>query len=502
MTAAGTTGLGVRAPREAAGRAYDLVVVGGGVQGVMLTLEAARRGLRPVLLERGDFGGATSANSLRIVHGGFRYLQSLDLPRVRESVGERRWFLRHFPDLVQPLRCLMPLYGEGLRRPRVLRAALALNDALSRGRNRNLRADRAIPAGEVLDAGQVIEEFPLVDRTRLAGGAVWYDAVMRDPQRLLVEALRWAHSFGAVALNYVEAGRLVVRDGRVAALQVVDRETGERLEFRAPVVVNCAGPWSREVARRLDRDLPALFQPSLAFNVLLDRAPLSASALAVAPREPGARTYFMHPWRGRVLAGTFHAPWSGGVRDAAPTPAQLAAFLADLNAAVPDWGLRERDVVRVYAGLLPAATPGTDRLAARETIHDHARHGGPRGLYSVSGVKFTTARLVAEKTLRAIRPGLSRDPDVLAGTERPVAALPPDYGRFAELWRADPDAAAALIARLVREEAVVRMEDLVERRTGWALDPAAPPDLPARLEALLATAARRRAAHDLAGRAS
>src|SRR5690606_18835162 len=114
---------------------HDLIVVGGGVHGVMMALEAARRGLRPLLIERGDLGSGTRWNSLRIVHGGLRYLQSFDLPRYRESVAERRWFMRNLPDLVAPLPCLMPLYGNGLRRPMIFRVALKLNDLLSARRN-------------------------------------------------------------------------------------------------------------------------------------------------------------------------------------------------------------------------------------------------------------------------------------------------------------------------------------------------------------------------------
>src|SRR5690606_21038054 len=108
-----------RDPEGASSCSFDLIVLGGGIYGAMVQLEAARRGIRSLLLERGDFGGATSANHFRIVHGGLRYLQSLDLPRFREAVAERRWWLRTFPDLVEPLRCVMPLYGEGLRRAAV-----------------------------------------------------------------------------------------------------------------------------------------------------------------------------------------------------------------------------------------------------------------------------------------------------------------------------------------------------------------------------------------------
>lgn len=467
-------GLKPRDPAAAAAVTYDLVVIGGGVYGVMMALEAARRRMRPLLLERADFGGGTTWNHLRIVHGGLRYLQAFDLERFRESVEERRWFLRHFPDLVEPLECIMPVYGEGLRRMPILRAALQLNDTLSRRRDHGVRADRMLPRSRTIGRAETERRFPSVDPHRLRGAAVWYDAVAPSPQRLIIEALRWAESYGARALNYVEAGRLATSDGRVRGVLAVDRETGDRYEYRAPVVVNCAGPLSGEVAARLDREVPGLFRPSLAFNILLDREPLSDAALAVTPRRPGARTYFMYPWRGRVLAGTYHAPWFGGAREVAPTAEQVGDFLSDLSFAVPGWDLRRGDVLQTFAGLLPAAVEGTDRLAVREVLHDHGAAGGPVGLFSMSGVKFTTARAVAEKTLRIIFPRLSTDPDAHAGTERPIPFRVPEWPELDQLRSESPDAAAALLRRIVEEESVVHGEDLMLRRSDWGLDPRAP----------------------------
>lgn len=479
-------GLKPRDPRAAAAVTYDLIVVGGGIYGVMLALEAARRRVHTLLLERADFGGGTSWNHLRIIHGGLRYLQSLDLERFRESVIERRWFLRHFPDLVEPLECLMPLYGDGLRRPLVLRAALAMNDFLARRRDHGVRPDRVLPAGRVIDAGEVARRFPTVDREGLSGAAVWYDAVAPNPQRLLMEALRWAESYGARALNYVEAGRLASADGKVRGVLAVDRETGDRYEYRAPVVVNCAGPWSTEVAARFDREMPDLFRPSVALNVLLDREPLAASALAVTPRRAGARTYFMYPWRGRVLAGTYHAPFFGGPREVEPTADQIGDFLSDLNFAVPGWDLRRDDVLHTFAGLLPAEVEGTERLSSRAVIRDHAPGGGPAGLWSVSGVKFTTARAVAEKALRAIFPNLSADPDALAGTERPMPLRVPEWPELERLREQSPAAASNVVRRIIDEEAVVHGEDLTLRRTDWGLDPRAPRDIERAIAGLLA----------------
>jgi glycerol-3-phosphate dehydrogenase len=455
-----------RRPMDAAESRYDLIVVGGGIYGVALGLEAARRGYRSLLLERDDFGGATSWASLRIIHGGLRYLQSLDLPRFLESDGERRWFRRHFPDLVRPLPCLLPLYGRGLRRPAMLRLGMAVNDLVSASRDFGVRGGSGLPRGRILDPRETAALFPQVDRNGLIGAALWHDAVMSSSERLVIEMLRWACGCGSRALNYVEAETLVTEGGRVQAVDARDRVTGRRLRFHAARVVNATGPWSRIFARRADRDLPGLFRPALAFNLLLDRQPIAEVAVAVAAPRAGSRTYFVLPWNGRMLVGTFHAVAPAGAVEPAVSGEQVAQFLDDLNDAVPGLGLAARDVRHVYAGLLPARAEGDAEPATREVIHDHGAAGGPQGLYSVSGVKFTTARSVAEKALRLVfaQPGLQQTLHV----ERPgrLLDLSEQCRRSSRpLLDERRNAAGADLRGIVDDEAVIDLEDLLLRRT-------------------------------------
>ena len=408
----------------AAARPWDLVVVGGGIQGIALTLEAAERGWATLLVERDDFGGATTANSLRILHGGLRYLQRFDLRRFRESVGERRWFLRNFPDLVTPLPCLMPLYapprGGRLRWPSVLRAALAVNDRLSK--------DREIPHGKMLSPAATAALFPGVDREGLRGGALWHDAVIACPERLIQELLCRAARSGAQVLNHTEAVELRMESGRVAGVTVADRDTGERFEVKTGAVANCAGPWVRSLARRFDRndrDIPELFEPLLAFNLLLDREPPSSAALAVAAPGPGAQTWFLVPCEGKLLAGTAYAP---AVGEAGPDEERVAGFLRDLNAAVPGLGFRPEEIVRVLWGRLPAVAAGSTVPASRPVILDHGRHGGPRGLVSVSGVKLTTARVVAQKAVKVL--GQALTPDIETSSEDYARRFTGEVGEY------------------------------------------------------------------------
>lgn len=458
-----------RQPDEAAADPHDLVIVGGGVYGIALLLEASRRGLKPLLLEQGDFGSETSWNSLRIVHGGLRYLQSLDLPRFFESVRERRWFLQHFPDLVRPLSCLMPLYGTGLKRPSIFRLALATNSLLSMKRNRGVPRAGHLPAGGVLSVADTLERFPMAAKDDLEGSAIWYDAVMPDSQRLLIEMLHWACACGATALNYVQAVDYERSADGGATISAIDRTTGRELAFRAPLVVNAAGPWCREVSSAFDRDIPELFHYSLAFNVVLDREPLADSGLAVSPRSRPGRTYFLVPWKGRIMAGTFHAPWKGLREDAGITDEMLATFLGDLNDSIPGLDVAPPDVEGVHWGLLPAAKPNSDELASRPVILHHGDRGGPEGLFSVSGVKFTTARLVAEQTLRAVeryRGRSLRDP---ISAPRPPATRWPTLDDVAGAQAGTNDALRSRIEELAKHESAITSEDILQRRTDWYL---------------------------------
>lgn len=446
-----------RDPESIDGGRFDVVVLGGGVYGVALTYEAVRRGLSVLMLEQADFGGATSLNNLRILHGGLRYLQRCDLTRFRDSVAERQWFLRHFPDLTAPVSCLMPLYGNGLRRPGVFRVALAANALLSRSRNRGVTPANHLPAGGVIAADAVASAFPGVRAAGLRGGAVWYDGVMTDPQRILLALLRAACAAGGVALNYVAAVGLVRSQGRVAGVQAVDRDSGRALEFAADRVINATGPWSATTAAALGDPAPALFTPTLAWNVLFDRAPLSGDALAVEPAS-GGRTYFLLPWNGRLLAGTGHAVWHGDTAAPLPDASLMDTFMADLNAAVPGLDLRASDVRRVFAGLLPGVAPGRADLSDRPVVIDHGRRGGPSGLFSVSGVKYTTARRVADRVLSRCVP-------------RAEVCL--DLQPSAYQWMPDPDAPADL-ARSCAEESVLHLDDLLLRRASSDALPADP----------------------------
>jgi glycerol-3-phosphate dehydrogenase len=266
----------------------------------------------------------------------------------------------------------------------------------------------------------------------------------------------------------------------VVGLRAEDRVTGARLLFDARAVINGAGPWCRQVARRFDRDVPGLFLRSvLAWNVLLDREP--PAPLAIAAAAPGrsggpqAQTFFVLPWKGRTLAGTaYAAPTSEPVDpgQGAPGPEAVRSFLAALNAALPSLDARSEQVLRVLWGWLPGqpGQPGQpDVPATKPVVYDHGRHGGPRGLVSVSGVKLTTARALA---VRALETAFQGELPAPRPVPRPAADAPWSFDELVHRAERDPDAARDHLRGLAERQAVVHREDLLLRRTDWGILPA------------------------------
>jgi glycerol-3-phosphate dehydrogenase len=374
----------------------DLIVIGGGIFGLMLAYEAGIRGRKAILVEKNRIGGATTDNWFRILHGGLRYLQSLDFARTVESARERRWFLKFAPDLVRPLPFLMPLYGGGLKSPMALRGAFALEAALTYWRNDGVSEAVRLSRGRVLSPLETRSAFPDVRGDGLKGSALWNEVVVPDNHAMIGRLRAAAEAGGAAIREGCTVEALETAGGRVTGVAVSGAADAV---LRAPVVVNAAGPWSADLAAQFGSPVPTLFRPALAFNLLLDRPPLSDLGLAVTGRSAAAKMLFLYPLGDKTFAGTWHCPWTGDGLEARAPEHEIDAFLAALADAAPTLGARREHVLQVFPGLQPARHEGTVEIAHRDVIVDHAEIGGPSGLISLSGIKYTTARHVASKVL-------------------------------------------------------------------------------------------------------
>ncbi len=478
---------------------FDLAIVGGGIYGVCAAHEAALRGLSVCLLERGDFGGATSSQSLKVVHGGLRYLQHGDVGRTLESVRERRTLLRIAPGLVRPMACVMPTYGHGLRGREVLGVGVALGDLVGLRRNAGVAAERRIPRGRLLSRADTLARCPGIESAGLTGGALWWDAQSSSTERLLLAFLRTALANGAAAANHAYVTGFLRDGARIAGVRARDELTGASFEVRARLVLNAAGPFVDDLLATLGlRPRAPLFPRSKALN-LVTRKPPPGVAVAIASRTEfrdrdalvatGSRLFFAVPWRGLTLLGTRHLPWDGRPETFRISEADVVTFLDEVNEAWPGARLGRDDVIGVYGGMLPRIpAPRADdevQLAKHATVVDHGRADGVPGVVSVIGVKWTTARGVAERTVerlcallgRAAGPRVGRT-TLLAGAAlgEDEASRDPERARaLARLIEEDPDLGKAIhpaspvtgaeVVHAARAELACRLDDVWLRRT-------------------------------------
>jgi len=436
-----------RDPLQLQEREFDLAVVGGGIFGICTAWDAALRGLSVALIERGDFVQATSAHSFRMVHGGIRYLQHGDLLRIRESVRERRALLRMAPHLVEPLPIVIPTYGHGREGKEALGFGLRLYDLWAADRNRGIHDPaRQIPSGRIISRTDCLRLFPELEATDLTGAGLFYDGQMYNPPRLALSILRSAVAAGAVAVNYAAARRFIRRHNRIIGVSVADTVTGNELDVRAKVVVNTTGGWAPTL---LQSASGLRLSPGVTFSrdtcFVLKRRARSPHGLAILgqTRDPdawvsrAARHLFLVPWRGYTLLGVWHKPWHDDPDRVTVMEAELLSFLGEINASCPALGITPDDVSCCDAGLVlfgENAERATNlRYGHRSRIVDHRLVDGVDGLITSIGVRWTTARAVAEEvvTLAGYKLGRSLAPSRTAHTPVHGGAIP-DIQKFVE----------------------------------------------------------------------
>lgn len=434
---------------------HDVLIVGGGIYGAAIAREAATRGLKTALVEQADFCSGTSANSLKIVHGGLRYLQQADLPRVLESIRERSNVLRVAPQLAAPVPCFMPTRGFLMKSRPVMAIGLLLNDLVSCNRNRGLDPARRIPHGRTLSRRACLEIAPMLRDRPVTGAAQWYDGLAYDTERLAIGMLKAAVGAGASVANYAQVQSLLVEQNRVVGARVVDRLGGANFEIRAGLVVNAAGPWIDQLLSGLGRPMAEATQHlALAMNLVVKNWPVPAHALGLQSNLN--RLYFFMPWRGAVMAGTYYREFTGSPDDFRVTDEDISTYLASINSCLPGAALARTDVLAVQAGIVPSLRPARpDRepeLLRHYRLVDHARRDGLAGLLSICGIKFTTARGVAEKVVAvaAAKIGKRVAPSATHRVPLPGGDMP-DWTSFRrEMAAAHPEVAAPDLERLLR----------------------------------------------------
>lgn len=388
------------------GEEFDVLIVGGGITGAGVALEASAGGLRTALVERSDFAAGTSSKSSKLVHGGLRYLQQRELRLVHESLLERQRLLTNAPHLVQPLTFLIPLFGKGgvVDKTLVRAFSAALWGYDLAGGWRIGKRHRKIKAAEIQ------AHLPTLRSERVVAGFLYYDA-STDDARLTLSVLRTAVlEHGAAAANYAAVtGFRRGADGRITGAALADGT-----EIRAGVVVNATGIWADELRALDPTDGAPYLRPAKGTHLVVSRSKLPCDTAAVIPVPGDRRSIFVVPWGDHTYLGTTDTDYEGPLDDPPVTRADVDYILGAVNTWVSPQ-LRAADVTATWAGLRPllASTPGRPHQLSERTADLSRRHRvvvSADGLVTITGGKLTTYRKMAEDTLAVVTASLGERP--------------------------------------------------------------------------------------------
>jgi glycerol-3-phosphate dehydrogenase len=388
---------------------FDVVVVGGGITGAGVALDAASRGYSVALIERSDYASGTSSRSSKLVHGGLRYLQNFDLGLVREALLERRLLVRLAPHLVRPLPLVVAAFG-GERPDRLTGVGLNLYDVMSveRSRRRSRRGGERGGAESseeswsperhrMISGEEVCELLPALRARDPTGGYLFYDC-QTDDVRLVLTVLGEAERFGAVCANRVAATALVERDGRTQGVRVREMVSGEEFHVRAANVVNATGVWADELRPdelHGEAELPRI-RPSRGTHIILRSEDLPLSAGAIVPAG-GERTIFALPWLGRTLIGTTDNDYEGPLEHVRPSGEDVDYLLTAANEFFAT-ALGPGDVAGAFAGVRPLISTGDSKKSV-DISRKAELYETSSGMITITGGKLTTWRRMAKMTV-------------------------------------------------------------------------------------------------------
>ncbi|MFQ5864634.1 MAG: glycerol-3-phosphate dehydrogenase [bacterium] len=366
---------------------FDLAIIGGGITGAGIARDAAMRGMKVALIEKGDFASGTSSKSSKMIHGGLRYLKQLDLKFVKESLRERAVLLRLAPHLVQPMPYLIPSYKGRLEKME-LEIGMIGYDILA--------ASKSLSPYQKLSAEEVIRQEPKLRRRGLRAGFVYYDCLVNDA-RLTLATLKSATEHGAVSANYVKCVGLESNDSAISGVLFQDVLSGRQGTIHAKVVVNATGPWT-DTVRALTGEKAPMLRPTKGIHLVVRREKLDVAHIVVL-FTPDERTIFVVPLGDYSFIGTTDTDYSGDLDDVHADAEDVSYLLHTVNEAFENLHLSPDDVISTWAGLRPLVD---EEGRPSSVSRDYEIVVNQKGLVTIAGGKLTTYRSMAETLLDEI----------------------------------------------------------------------------------------------------
>jgi glycerol-3-phosphate dehydrogenase len=423
---------------------FDVIVIGAGINGAGIARDAAMRGLKVLLIDKGDLASGTTSWSTRLIHGGLRYLEHGEVGLVRESLRERERLLSLAPHLVKPLPMLIPIYEQGRRGRLTIRAGMIAYDLLS--------FDKSLPHHRMLTREEALTRVPGLNPEGLRGAAIYYDAQIEYAERLVFENALSASQHGAAILTYARVDKLIVENDEVRGVKFTDVLSNTTHVARSLITVNVSGPWVDEVLSGAGRSADRLICGTKGSHLVVGEFPgAPADALYVQAQEDG-RPFFIIPWNGAYLIGTTDLPYSGNLDELKADEAEIDYLLTETNRVIVKAALKREAICFTYSGIrpLPCLTNSdSTSITRRHFIRDHAPT--LHGFISIIGGKLTTYRNLAEQTTDLLFNNLGRAmPECRTAREPLPGASVKDMASFGEQFMADSNLPEAVAKRLLR----------------------------------------------------
>ena len=394
-------------------RNFDVIVIGAGINGAGIARDAAMRGLSVLLIEKGEVGRGTTSASTRLIHGGLRYLEHFEFGLVRESLREREILLRIAPHLVRPLAITIPIYKRNKRGRATIRAGMVLYDLLSWG--------KSLPRHQMFSCAETLQRWPGLNPEGLVGAALYYDAQVEFPERLVAENVRSACEFGAEVLTHTRVTNVAVADGKVSGVEFVAEDSDKQFA-EAHVVINAAGPWIDQVLEQLSIDSPKLIGGTKGSHIIVPPFPTApVNAIYVEARSDG-RPIFIIPWNKLYLIGTTDVRFEGDPDEVRCELWEIDYLLSEANLAFPGAQLTPDTIIETYSGVrpLPVTTDKDEQsITRRHFIREHPRLPN---LLSIVGGKLTTYRSLAEQCVDTIFRKLGKQPPPCTTQITPISS--------------------------------------------------------------------------------
>jgi glycerol-3-phosphate dehydrogenase len=423
---------------------YDLLIIGGGINGAGIARDAAMRGLKVLLLDKGDIASGTTSWSTRLIHGGLRYLEHGEFGHVRESLREREHLLTIAPHLVKPLPLLIPIYDGNRRGKIAIRAGMIAYDLLS--------FDKSLSRYRMLTPEEATDYAPGLDRTGLRGAAIYYDAQIEYAERLVVENALSAAEHGARILTYARVDEFIVEDNSVRGVRFIDVLSGSSHIARAAFTINVSGPWVDEVLSRAGAGVERQIGGTKGSHIIVERFPgAPKGAMYVEAGEDG-RPFFIIPWNNLYLIGTTDSAYDGDLDCVRASEEEIAYLLGETTRVIPSSQLDRNSVLYTYSGVrpLPYVAKGEPAsITRRHFVRDHAAVFS--GLVSIVGGKLTTYRSLAEQAVDLIFKKLRRDSVACrTASESLPGARCDDYAGFRTHFEAESGLPKNVVERLLK----------------------------------------------------